>query len=101
MSKRKVKSKVRSAKKKPAMKRRSSKGTRVAKKKAAGAATEIMAWEDDPMSKRAPAKRPIPDPAKTLKYRINGPAVVPGIYDTGTKEFRYWTAAEALRRCSD
>ena len=60
-----------------------------------------MAWEDDPRSTRPPIPRPVPDPNKALKYRIKGPAVTPGIYPVGTPQFRYLTASEALRRCSD
>ncbi|WP_205772425.1 hypothetical protein [Microvirga calopogonii] len=39
--------------------------------------------------------------AGKLKYRFGGPAIRPGLYEVGTAEFRYWTAAEALRRGAD
>lgn len=62
----------------------------------------IMAWQDDPDSGLAAISRPIPNLAKApLKFRIKGAAVKPGIYQPGTAQFRYWTAAEALRRGGD
>ena len=43
-----------------------------------------MAWQDDPISKLPPIALPVPVLAKApLKLRIKGPAVKPGIYDTG------------------
>jgi hypothetical protein len=46
--------------------------------------------------------RPIPDlAAKPLAFSFPKPAPKPGLYQPGTLEFRYWTAAEALRRGAD
>jgi hypothetical protein len=62
----------------------------------------VSAWQDDPSSKLPPISRPIPDLGKgPLKYKFKGSAIKPGIYALGTPEFRYWTAAEALRRGGD
>lgn len=65
----------------------------------------VNAWEDDPGAPptlRTPIVRPRPDLArKPLPVGIresrppNGPDAV------GSAEFRYWTAAEALRRAAD
>ena len=62
----------------------------------------ISAWQDDPASGLDVISRPVPDLSKgPLKYRIKGAAVPPGVYAKGTPQFRYWTAAEALRRGGD
>jgi hypothetical protein len=62
----------------------------------------VSAWQDDPLSKLPPISRPIPDLGKgPLKYKFKGPAIKAGIYALGTPGFRYWTAAEALRRGGD
>src|SRR6185503_6751951 len=64
----------------------------------------VLAWEDDPMALAAttPVQRPVPDLAnRTLAIRIDGPRPAPKIYARGTAEFRYWAAAEALRRAAD
>jgi len=46
--------------------------------------------------------RPVPNlSAPPLKFRIKGAPVKPGSYPVGTAEFRYWTAADALRRGGD
>jgi hypothetical protein len=69
------------------------------------AATEIAAWEDDPGTpeeSRAPIARPVPQlPGKTFPSKIGGRAPAPKTYTVGTANFRYWTAAEALRRVGD
>jgi len=61
----------------------------------------VSVWEDDP----APAvlvSRSVPDvTASPLAYSFTDPAPAPGVYQTGTAEFRYWVAAEALRRGAD
>ncbi|HKP88553.1 MAG TPA: hypothetical protein VJT75_01140 [Thermoleophilaceae bacterium] len=66
---------------------------------------EIAAWEDDPGAPdepRTPITRPVPDLARSpLPTRIAGRAPAPKSYTVGTAGFRYWTAAEALRRASD
>jgi hypothetical protein len=44
----------------------------------------------------------VPDIAKKpLGFSFPKPAPPPGMYQPGTAEFRYWTAAEALRRGAD
>lgn len=65
-------------------------------------ATEILAWDDDPASETQPINRPIPDLSiPPLAISINGTAPTPQSYPIDTKEFRYWTAAEALRRAAE
>ena len=77
------------------------KSRRGAGKKAAAPKT-VMAWQDDPDSGLPAISRPIPDLAQApLKFKIKGAAVKPDIYQPGTDQFRYWTAAEALRRGGD
>ena len=73
------------------------------KKVAAAKKTKmVMAWQDDPESGLAAISRPIPNLAKApLKFKIKGAVVKPGTYQPGTAQFRYWTAAEALRRGGD
>lgn len=69
-------------------------------KKAKAQNGEIKVWEDDPSS-GAMASAPRPDVAKRpLAYRFPTPAPNPDP-DPDTAAFRYWTAAEALRRGSD
>jgi hypothetical protein len=64
-------------------------------------AARISAWEEDP-SNGTPIARPVPNLAKgPLAFGFAGPAYQPAAYATGTAQFRYWTAAEALRRCAD
>jgi hypothetical protein len=84
------------AKKKPAKKK--------APKKKKPAAPAVLSWEDDPLSlpSGSPVQRPVPNVSDPrLAIRIEGPKPEPKIYPRGTKEFRYWTAAEALRRAAD
>ncbi len=63
--------------------------------------TVVAAWEDDP----EPAvliNRPAPDLAKKpLAFSFPKPTPKAAVYKPGTSEFRYWTAAEALRRGAD
>src|SRR5207302_3982941 len=79
-----------------------------AKKTAAGAA-QIAAWENDPFAQAAPTDpptlatpilRPVPQLSATapLPVTINETPPPPKQYHPGTPQFRYWTAAEALRR---
>jgi hypothetical protein len=67
-------------------------------------ATTIRAWEDDPATTAGamPIDRPVPQLSKT-PLAINIVAVAPPAtpHDPGTKEFRYWAAADALRRGAD
>jgi hypothetical protein len=65
-------------------------------------AKSINAWQDDPMSGLLVIQRPVPDLSKKpLAFRITGKQYVAGLHATGTPEFRFWTAAEALRRGGD
>lgn len=70
---------------------------------AASGAPEILAWEDDPRSLGAQAvPYPVPDLASTtLPLAIDGSAPAASIHALGTSDFRYWSAANALRRGAD
>src|SRR5262245_9358119 len=69
---------------------------------AAPAANGIQAWQDDPMGLPGAINRPVPQLGQgSLKLKIKGPSVAAGVYQTGTAQFRYWTAAEAVRRGAD
>ena len=73
-----------------------SKSTKRSAGKAKAAAGTVVAWQDDPLSKLPTIQLPVPNLAKPpLKLRIKDTAVKPGIYDTGTPQFRYWNAAAA------
>ena len=69
----------------------------------------INAWEDDPGAGAQPSggqviQRPVPVLRdQPLPIRIVHPASAPEAkpHPPGTAEFRYWTAAEALRRGAD
>jgi hypothetical protein len=69
----------------------------------------INAWEDDPGAGAQPSggqviQRPVPVLRdQPLSIRIVHPASAPEAkpHPPGTAEFRYWTAAEALRRGAD
>ena len=66
----------------------------------ASAAT-VQAWPTDPQGGLPPVQVPAPSlPGSELPTQIIDPAEVPPpqVYSTGTAQFRYWTAAEALRR---
>lgn len=61
----------------------------------------IKVWGDDPLNGTL-LDRPAPGlPGGMLGIAISGPAVPAGPYPVGTSEFRYWNAADALRRCAD
>jgi len=61
----------------------------------------VSAWEDDPATK-VRITRPVPALSKKpLAFTFPSPAPKPGMYQPGSAEFRYWTAAEALRRGAD
>jgi len=65
-----------------------------------GGRHQISVWEDDPET-GVQAIRPLPDPSKgPLAYDFPERAPSPG-GKAGTPSFRYWTAAEALRRGAD
>jgi len=65
----------------------------------------ILAWDDDPGAPpegRAPSARGVPNVgAARLRIEIRGAAPAPGQFTIGTPQFRYWVAAEALRRAAD
>ncbi|PYN33122.1 MAG: hypothetical protein DMD98_13105 [Candidatus Rokuibacteriota bacterium] len=62
----------------------------------------VRAWEDDPKSGGKPITRTGPQLGTApLALAITGPAVPAKLYAPGTRGFRYWTAAEALRRAAD
>ena len=62
---------------------------------------QINAWEDDP-EPGVEIARPVPDLSqKPLAFSFPEPAPAPDAYTAGSAEFRYWTAAEALRRGAD
>lgn len=73
---------------------------------AAAPAGQINAWEDDPGAPAAdnspsltPIKVPVPvNRQPALPVKVSGPSPVPGLYNPGTADFRYWTALEALTR---
>ena len=65
------------------------------------ASNGIVAWEDDPGS-GVIGPQAVPDlAAKPLQFRFPKPAPAPKVYNQDTEQFRYWTAAEALRRGAD
>src|SRR6516225_8836828 len=67
---------------------------------ATAGAQQVSVWEDDP-EPAVQVTRPLPDPSKRpLAYSFPGRAPAPG-GQPGTPSFRYWTAAEALRRGAD
>lgn len=71
--------------------------------KAAKAKATIQTWQTDPMGGLPVLQRPAPPlPGKPLATKIIAPATAPPaqIHTQGTANFRYWTAAEALRRAA-
>jgi hypothetical protein len=67
----------------------------------------IVAWEDDPvgsvLEKQPPMNTPVhrarPDmDPQGFPVGVDGPVPPAQDYDVGTKEFRYWTLADALAR---
>lgn len=69
----------------------------------AAGAEEILAWEDDPGEPEAanqPVRQPRPDLGQApFPSRIVGEEVPPG--EPGSPGFRYWAAADSLRRAAD
>ncbi|PPQ27879.1 hypothetical protein CCS01_26075 [Rhodopila globiformis] len=62
---------------------------------------QVNAWEDDP-GPAVEIARPAPDLSRQpLAYAFPHPQPAADKYQPGTAEFRYWTAAEALRRGAD
>ncbi|HET9581116.1 MAG TPA: hypothetical protein VFP44_25035 [Usitatibacter sp.] len=69
-----------------------------------GATNQVSVWMDDPDSGLGLVERPVPVLSKApLRFRIKTKAAAPkpGIYPKGTPAFRYWAAAEPLRRGGD
>lgn len=68
------------------------------------ASTQILVWEDDPGqpdTPNQPVSHPTPDIGKPpFPSTIEGSTPSPGGAE-GTPEFRYWAAADALRRVAD
>jgi hypothetical protein len=68
-------------------------------------AASILGWEDDPgapTAGRHPSARPVPKLATTpFPIRIDGKAPAAREYQPGSPGFRYWVAAEAVRRGAD
>lgn len=63
--------------------------------------TGVNAWLDDPENGLT-IQRPAPALEEgSLSYDFAGDAVPLGMYSVGTADFRYWAAAEALRRGAD
>ncbi len=72
-----------------------------AKSPARAARATIQAWQTDPMGGLPILQRPAPAlPGTPLPTKIVAPATAPAarIHSVGSAGFRYWTAAEALRR---
>jgi hypothetical protein len=83
--------------------KRSTSAARSGGHRAAAGNGTVRAWQDDPLGYAPPPlDRPIPNLALApLKLRIKGTKVPSGAYAPGTAQFRYWAAAEALRRGAD
>jgi hypothetical protein len=68
-------------------------------------AAAVLAWEFDPGapgSPNSPVARPVPDLSTgPLRVAIRGRKPPARKHRPGTSEFRYWAAAEALRRAAD
>ncbi|HEX2274293.1 MAG TPA: hypothetical protein VHG90_10515 [Acidimicrobiales bacterium] len=64
------------------------------------AAKTVRVWEDDPLATGAvPIERPVPKlPTGRMRVTIDVAAPPARPYEPGTLEFRYWVAAEALKR---
>ena len=97
----------------PVKKRPTKAASRKAASTSAAGAVQVSAWENDPFSQAVPTDppllatpilRPAPvlSPTDPLPIKIDTPPPKPaGQFSPGTAEFRYWTAAEALRRAGD
>src|SRR5262249_35816572 len=65
-------------------------------------AAGVLVWEDDPMAPAQFIDRPTPELSKALfAIGILGSTSSFKAYEAGTAPFRYWVAAEALRRGAD
>jgi len=75
--------------------------------KATAANKMVAVWEDDPGDpKLQPPLTPITvkasnQAAQPLPFKIKGTAPSPKIYQPGTPQFRFYAAADALRRTAD
>lgn len=79
------------------------KPSKIVKPKASGKATaqKVAAWDDDPMSGALPVTRDLPDlSTAAMKVKITEAVPAPKVYAPGSREFRYWAAADALARGS-
>ena len=85
------------------VRKRSRSAARSAGARAAAGNGTVRAWQDDPLGYAPPPlDRPTPKLAiAPLKLRIKGNKIPAGAYAPGTAQFRYWAAAEALRRGAD
>ena len=85
----------------PPSTRKTAKKKRTAKRTSPAAAVTIQGWPTDPMGGSPPLHMPAPTmPGSPLPTRIVAPSRAPAaqVHAVGTEAFRYWTAAEALRR---
>jgi len=103
-----VKSKPEPVKKTPVVKSKPVLATKVPEKKVAqknsesSSGTQIAVWEDDPESGLKLTKRTAPVlTLGPLPVAITGDAPKAAVYPVGTANFRYWTAADALRRARE
>jgi len=72
-----------------------------ARRSVTASGSNVSAWQDDP-GNGVLVTRPVPDLAKKpLAFSFPKPAPAADMYQPGTSQFRYWTAAEALRRGAD
>jgi hypothetical protein len=63
--------------------------------------SQIVAWMDDPMGAGAPIPTPVPAlPGTRLATVITEPQPAPQVYPKQSSGFRYWAAAEVLRRAA-
>ena len=108
MAKRKT---VRKSDKRPSLRKRAAAGrkrtvtrrTSTRRRGRAADAAAIQGWPTDPMGGVPPLQLPVPAmPGAQLPTRIIAPARAPApqIHPLGTDGFRYWTAAEAMRRAA-
>jgi hypothetical protein len=89
------------------MARQTTRGRSAGRSTAATAARNgtILAWEDDPgepTQGRHPISRPVPNlSTRPLPISIKGRTPQPREQQLGSAGFRYWAAADALRRAAD
>jgi hypothetical protein len=91
----------RKAASKSARKSSTRKTVKAAARRTAARRSQIQAWPTDPLGGLPPLQTAVPTlPGSLLPTRIIAPASAPPVqvHDLGTDGFRFWTAAEALRR---